>query len=78
MEAREDRHYPRSSSVAAAHVRRAVATHLVEAGVLVRAVQAFLSHHDLASTELYLEVRRARLRQAVKLLERHERDRPNG
>jgi len=51
-------------------LRRAVATHLIESGVSVRVVQAFLGHHDLASTGLYLEIRRTRLRRAVALLER--------
>lgn len=51
-------------------IRRALASHLVAAGVNVRAVQVFLGHASLATTQLYLEVERVALRETVALLER--------
>jgi len=55
--------------------RRAVASHLVQAGVAVPAVQALLGHQDLATTARYIHVSRDDLHQAVSTLEAAQ---PNG
>lgn len=46
-------------------LRHTCATHLVERGVDVRAVQEYLGHANLATTQVYLRVRPVRLREAV-------------
>jgi site-specific recombinase XerD len=51
-------------------LRRALATHLVMAGVNVRAVQTWLGHGSLEVTQGYVVVGRAELRRAVDLLDR--------
>ena len=50
-------------------LRRACASHLVEAGVGVRSVQMLLGHASLEATELYVGVSRNALRRAVRVLE---------
>lgn len=49
-------------------LRRAVATHLVRAGVSVPTVQAMLGHRQVGTTARYVEVEREELRQAVERL----------
>lgn len=59
----------RAGLVAAPHMlRRSIATHLVRAGVSVKAVQALLGHASLSTTAIYVAVDREDLRAAVERL----------